>query len=174
MSTGPDTPQASEPPSSHEDFPPPRTAWVGWIAFAAMMLMLVGGFHFIQGLVALFNDEYYAVSKEGLLVSVDFTTWGWVHLVGGVVLMATGGGLLAGQLWARVVGVVVAMLSALVNVGFLGAYPIWSALMITIDILIIWAITVHGREMKAEAMGSYEIGERTRHYQDEFYTRPRV
>ena len=129
--------------------PPEQTGWMGWILFAAAMMIMVGIFHAIQGLVALFDDGYYLVSKNGLTVHVDYTTWGWVHIVLGVVLMGTAAGLLAGQMWARIVGVVVALVSSVVNIGFLAAYPIWSMMMIAFDVLVIWAITVHGREMKA-------------------------
>lgn len=134
--------------SAGEDLPyyryssePPRSAWV---AFAGTMLALVGSFHAIQGLVALFRDDYYLVAPSGLVVNVSYTTWGWVHLLGGVVILAAGLGAIAGQTWARVVGVVVAAVSALLNVTFLAAYPIWSTLMIALDVLVIWALMVHG------------------------------
>jgi hypothetical protein len=127
----------------------PATGWVGWIAFAGMMMMLLGIFHAFQGLVAIFRDEYYAVGSSGLVVNVDYTTWGWVHLLGGILIAGAGAGLLAGQMWARVVGVLMAFASALINVAFLAALPIWSTIMIAIDVLVIWAITVHGREMRS-------------------------
>lgn len=126
-----------------------QTAWVGWIVFGGMMLLLVGSFHAIQGLVALFRDEVYVVSQRGLVVDVDYTAWGWTHLIGGAIIMLVGGCLLAGQMWARAVAVVVAMLSAIVNISFLPAYPVWSVTMIAIDVLVIWAITVHGSEIKS-------------------------
>lgn len=134
--------------------PPPGTetpeisGWTGWIAFAAIMMLLLGAFHAFQGLLALFDAEYFLVKSSGLAVSVDYTTWGWVHLIAGIVVALAGGGLMTGRLWARAVGVYVAMLSALFNVAFLAAYPVWSVMMIAVDILVIWAITVHGREMK--------------------------
>jgi hypothetical protein len=124
------------------------TAWVGWIAFAGIMMVLVGSFHAIQGLVALFRDEVFLVSSSGLVVDVDYTAWGVAHLVGGAVLVAAGIWVFRGKVWARTVGVVMAMLSAVVNVGFLAAYPIWSAIMIAVDVLVIWALTVHGGELK--------------------------
>jgi hypothetical protein len=114
-----------------------------------MMMMLLGIFHAFQGLVAIFRDEYYAVGSSGLVVNVDYTTWGWVHLLGGILIAGAGAGLLAGQMWARVVGVLMAFASALINVAFLAALPIWSTIMIAIDVLVIWAITVHGREMRS-------------------------
>jgi hypothetical protein len=124
------------------------TAWVGWIAFAGIMMVLVGSFHAIQGLVALFRDEVFLVSSSGLVVDVDYTAWGVAHLIGGAVLVAAGIWVFRGKVWARTVGVVMAMLSAVVNVGFLAAYPIWSAIMIAVDVLVIWALTVHGGELK--------------------------
>jgi hypothetical protein len=125
------------------------TLWVGWIVFGSMMMLMLGAFHMFQGFVALFQDEYYLVGKNGLTVSVDYTAWGWAHLILGAVVLATGVAVLYGQTWARVTGVAIAMASALVNIAFLAAYPIWSMMMITLDVLVIWALTVHGGEMKS-------------------------
>lgn len=125
-----------------------QTAWVGWVVFAGMMLMLVGAFHVIQGLVALFRDEVYVVSRSGMVVNVDYTAWGWTHLIAGIIGIVVGGCLLAGQTWARIIAVLVAVVSAIINVSFIPAYPIWSVMMIAVDILVIWAITVHGDEVK--------------------------
>jgi len=124
------------------------SAWTGWIGFAGTMMVLLGSFHVIQGLVALFNDDYYLVGKSGLVVNVDLTAWGWVHLIGGAVVIGAGVCVFAGQLWARIVGVIVAMVSALVNVGFMGAYPLWSLIMIALDVVVILALTVHGSEIR--------------------------
>lgn len=124
------------------------TGWVGWVAFAAIMMVMLGAFHMIQGLVALFSDTTYVVTKNHLVLHLDYTAWGWIHLIGGAIVIAAGYALFAGQTWARVVAVIVALVSALVNVGFLGAYPIWSTIMIAIDILVIWALVVHGGEMR--------------------------
>jgi hypothetical protein len=79
---------------------------------------------------------------------VDYTTWGWIHLLGGGIMAAAGLGLLVGQMWARVVAVLLAMVSAIVNVLFLAAYPLWSLIMITLALLVVWAVIVHGSEMK--------------------------
>ena len=113
------------------------------------MLIMLGTFQVIQGLVALFDDGFYLVRLDGLVVDVDYNTWGWIHLVIGVVGVLTGMGLLAGNMAARVVGVVIAFLSALVNLAFISAYPVWSAILITLDVIVIYAIIVHGRELKA-------------------------
>ena len=130
--------------------PSNMSGWVGWVAFAGIMMVLLGTFHIIDGLIALFNDEYFAVTKSGLAVSVDFTTWGWVHVIGGIIVIAAGIGVFSGKVWARGLGVVVAMISAIVNLGFLSAYPIWSSIMILVDILVIWALTVHGGELRED------------------------
>jgi hypothetical protein len=127
----------------------PQSAWAGWVAFAGVMLVMLGVFQIIQALVALFDDGFYAVTSAGLLVDVDYNTWGWVHMTIGVVGILTGVGLLAGNMVARVVGVAIAMLSAVINLAFLAAYPVWSTIMITIDVIVIYAIIVHGRELKA-------------------------
>lgn len=128
--------------------PSAQTAWVGWIAFAGFMMVMLGTFHAFQGLVALFNDQYFLVGRSGLTLSADFTTWGWIHIIGGIIIVGSGIGLFTGNVWARTIGVILAMVSAIINVSFLAAYPIWSATMIAVDVLVIWAITVHGSELR--------------------------
>ena len=144
------TPQSAQrpTPSRRAEREPEPTGWVGWIAFASTMMIMLGLFHAFQGLIALFQDSYYLVGKNGLTIHMDYTAWGWTHIVVGLVVLGAGIGLLSGQMWGRVVGTLVAVASALVNIAFLSAYPIWSTMMITFDVLIIWALTVHGREMK--------------------------
>ena len=127
------------------------SGWAGWVVFGGVMLIMLGAFQIIEGLVALFDDGFYAVRSNGLIVQVDYNTWGWVHTVIGVVGVLAGLGLLAGNMLARIIGVGVAFLSALVNLAFISAYPIWSTIMITVDVLVIFAIIVHGRELKANA-----------------------
>ncbi len=146
-STG-DVPYVPQSPSRQNVQATGMTAWVGWIAFAGTMMVMVGAFHLIQGLVALFNDEVYLVGKSGLVLHLDYTAWGWIHIIGGIIVAGAGFALFTGQIWARTLGVVVAMISAFVNIGFLSAYPIWSAMMIAIDVLVIWALIVHGGELR--------------------------
>jgi hypothetical protein len=128
--------------------------WVGWIAFAGTMMLLVGAFHVIQGFVAIFQDQYFLVSKNQLVVHVDYTTWGWVHLIAGIIMALAGIAVMRGQMWARIVAVAVAFVSCLLNIAFLSAYPIWSTIMIAVDILVIWAVIVHGREVKEPKYGN--------------------
>jgi hypothetical protein len=124
------------------------TGWVGWIVFAAVMLIMIGLLHAIEGFVALFKDSYYLVRSSGLVVNVDYTGWGWVHLILGLAIAATGAALFSGRMWARVVGVGLAALSIVANFGFSSAYPIWSLIIVAVDVLVIYALTVHGREIR--------------------------
>jgi hypothetical protein len=144
-------PDVDTSPAAYDNSPG-STAWTGWVVFASMMMILVGSFQAIEGLVALFDDGFYHVTEGGLVVSVDYNVWGWTHLLLGALLIICGAGVLAGNIVARTVAVVVAMLSALVNLLFIEAYPIWSILIIAVDVLVIYALIVHGREMKDSSM----------------------
>jgi hypothetical protein len=126
---------------------PAPTGWTGWVVFASFIMILVGTFQAIEGLVALFDDGFYAV-KDNLVIEVDYNVWGWVHLILGIAIAAAGMGILAGNILARIVGVGLAGLSAIVNLVFIEAYPVWSVIIITVDVLVIYALTVHGRELR--------------------------
>ena len=117
----------------------PNKLAIGVTAFAAIMMMTVGVFQAIQGLVALFNDKW--------TFSFDITTWGWIHLIVGAGVAVAGFFLLSGAAWARVVGIGVAAISAVLNFAWLPYYPVWSMLIIAVDVFVIWALTVHGRDI---------------------------
>ncbi|MFF5988502.1 DUF7144 family membrane protein [Prauserella flavalba] len=125
-----------------------RTPWVGWIWFAAIIMAMLGVFTLIYGLVAIFNDEFYTIGPEGLLL-FDITAWGWIHLIIGAVAILTAFALLSGRMWARVLTVLIASVNAIAQLTFLAAYPAWSIIAIVLDILVIWAVVVHGREVDA-------------------------
>lgn len=118
--------------------------WYGMIVFAGTIMLMLGAFHAIAGFVALFEDEYFFVGKDGLVVTADYTAWGWTHIIFGAIIAAAGAALFTGALWSRIVAVVVALLSSIVNLAFLSAYPLWSGIMIALDVLVIYAVTVHG------------------------------
>ena len=139
-----DAPPGGSGPSRY----PRASPWVGWIGFAGVLMVILGAVHAFQGLVGIFKDEYFLVSSNGLALKLDFTAWGWVHLIVGVIILVAGLCVMAGQMWARIVGVILAALSLLANVAFLAAYPLWSLIMIAMDIVIIMALTVHGSEIK--------------------------
>jgi hypothetical protein len=101
-----------------------------------------------QGLIALFNDTFAVAVEAGVLV-VDLTTWGWIHVILGVVLILTGIGVLGGNMWARVVGVIVVIINLLAQLTVIGIYPWWATIVIILDVLVIYALVVHGREAAA-------------------------
>ena len=122
---------------------------VGWTMFAAFMLILIGTFQVIAGLVGIVEDEVYVVGPE-YIFQFDVTTWGWIHLIWGVIVLLAGFGLFSGAVWARTVGVIVATISAIVSFAWLPWYPIWGIAIIAVDIAVIWALTAHGRDITME------------------------
>jgi hypothetical protein len=118
---------------------------VGFIVFAAVMMIMSGVFQAIQGLIGVFENEFY-VTTRNYVFQFDATTWGWIHLVIGLIVAFAGWGLLSGRTWARAVGIALAVLSAIANFLFIPYYPFWSLLIITLDIFVIWALAAHGRE----------------------------
>jgi hypothetical protein len=135
-----------------ETRPNDYSSWaVGWAGFAGVMLIILGVLDVIQGLTALFNDTFYVATRtgegEGWIFEFDVTTWGWIHLIGGIILVLAGVGIFSGNVAARVVGVIVASLAALWNFAWLPYYPIWSIILIAVAIAVIWALTAHGRDI---------------------------
>jgi hypothetical protein len=124
-----------------------NVVWTGWVAFAAIMLVFVGMLNLFEGIVALVQDERLVITPSNLVV-VDLTAWGWTLVASGAVMMATGFGLLMGQTWARIAGIVVVGLHGLIQVAWLGAYPIWSLLMIALDTVVIFALTARWSEAR--------------------------
>jgi hypothetical protein len=120
---------------------------VGFVLFAAIMMIMAGIWQALAGLVAIFENEFY-VATRNYLFQFDATTWGWIHLLLGVLVGLAGLGLLAGQTWARVVGITLAVLSAIANFLFIPYYPFWSMLIIALDVLVIWALAAHGRTLR--------------------------
>jgi hypothetical protein len=123
------------------------TAWTGWVFFAGIMMILSGVFEIIAGLTALLRHTWYAVVGTNLLV-FNYTAWGWIDMGIGLLILLAGISVLHGSVWARVVGVILASLSAVGGLASVNAYPIWSIVVITIDVLVIYALTVHGGELK--------------------------
>jgi len=124
------------------------TGWVGFVLYGGIMMLMMGGFQVIEGLVALFKEDLYLVTRNGMVLSLDYTAWGWTHLIIGLIAVGAGIGVLLGQLWARILGIGIAVLSALVNIAFLPAYPIWATIIIATDVLVIYALAMHGSEVK--------------------------
>lgn len=123
------------------------SSWArGFVLFAAVMLVIIGIFHAFNGLSAILEDGFFVVTPN-CLYSIDVTTWGWLHLVMGIVILLAGVFLLRGSLWAVLVGIVVAGVSAILNFLSIPYYPFWSLLIIALDVVVIWALATHGREL---------------------------
>jgi hypothetical protein len=116
---------------------------VGLILFAGIMMIMAGTFQAFAGLVAILEDEFY-VTTPNYLFQFDATSWGWIHLILGLVVAFAGAAVLAGRTWGRVVGITLAMLSMLANFLFIPYYPFWAILIILLNIFVIWALATHG------------------------------
>jgi hypothetical protein len=123
---------------------------VGFILFAAIMMIMSGIFQAFSGLVALFENEFY-VATRNYLFQFDATTWGWIHLIGGIIVALAGFAVMSGRTWGRVVGITLAVLSAIVNFAFIPYYPFWSLLVIALDVFVIWALAAHGRDVATDS-----------------------
>jgi len=124
----------------------PSGAAVGWTMFAAFMMIMLGAWWLIAGLVALVNDDFYVVTRN-YIFQFDATTWGWIHLIIGILVLLAGFGLFRGAVWARTVGVIMALLATLIGFAWLPWYPVWAILFIVAAITVIWALTAHGRDV---------------------------
>jgi hypothetical protein len=124
-----------------------RTGWTGWITFAGVMLIIGGSLGLIFGIIAAVNDNWVVFANRGA-VSLDLSTWGWVHVIVGAIVLLAGFGVFTGNILARIVGVAVAVVSLIANFLWLPVYPVWAIIIITIDVLVIWALTAHGGEMR--------------------------
>lgn len=123
------------------------TGWTGWISFAGVMLIIAGTLGVIFGIIAAVNDNWVVFTNRNA-VQVDLSTWGWIHIIVGAIVLLAGFGVFTGNILARIIGVLVALVSLIANFLWLPVYPIWAVIIITIDVLVIWALTAHGREMR--------------------------
>jgi hypothetical protein len=122
-------------------------ALAGFVVFAGALMMVVGLVNVFQGFVAIFADDRLVVTQDNFIV-VDMTAWGWLLVGYGLVMMAVGAGLLSTQTWARITGIIVVSLHAVLQIAWIGAYPIWSLLMIGLDTVILYALTVRWSDVR--------------------------
>jgi hypothetical protein len=123
---------------------PAVSGWaVGGITFAGVMMILIGSFQSIAGLVAIIDDDFYVVTQN-YTFDIDTTAWGWIHLLLGILILLSGIYLFAGRAWAAVTAVVLAVISAVANFFFIPYYPFWSLLMIGLAVWVIWSLTRPG------------------------------
>jgi hypothetical protein len=126
------------------------TGWVGWVIFGAVTLMVSGAASLIWGIVGIAKDQIFLVGRNGNVLSLDYTAWGWIHIGIGVLAIVAGVALFSGALWAGIIAILLCTLSIVANLLSLAAYPVWSVIVIALDILVIYAITVHGEELSPD------------------------
>jgi hypothetical protein len=123
------------------------SSWaVGWTAFAGVMMVVSGLWWIIAGIIALVDDNFYVVTKN-YVFKFDVTTWGWIHLGFGILAMIAGIFLFTGAVWARIVGVLIATLAAVVAFAWIPYYPVMAIILVAVSAAVIWALTVHGRDI---------------------------
>jgi len=122
------------------------SGWTGWIFFGGTIMILAGILQALAGLIALFKQSVYFVN-ENQLIAFNYTQWGWLHLAIGAILILTAFSLFTGSMFGRVMGIIIASLSAIANFAFLQTYPLWSLTVIVLDVLVIYAIAMHGKEL---------------------------
>jgi tetrahydromethanopterin S-methyltransferase subunit F len=118
---------------------------IGWTMFAGVLMITIGIWHAMAGLAGVVEDQFYTVTPN-YIFKFDATTWGWIHLIFGIVVFLAGLSLFKGAIWARTVGVILGVISAVVGFAWLPWYPIWGILIVVIAVSVIWALTVHGRD----------------------------
>ncbi|HSB38970.1 MAG TPA: hypothetical protein VLD13_07770 [Gaiellaceae bacterium] len=118
-------------------------AWSGWISFAGLMIIIIGGLDFFEGLIAVIRDQYYVVTPSQIVV-FDLTTWGWIMMIWGIILLLAGFGLLSGATWARWFTIVVASINVIAQLGFVGSaqYPLWALTVLALTIVVLYALIV--------------------------------
>jgi hypothetical protein len=119
---------------------------VGWTAFAGIMMVIGGIWWVIIGIIALVNDNFYVVTEEYIL-QFNVTTWGWIHLLLGILVTLAGIYLFTGAVWARIIGVAVAIVWMIAAFAWLPYAPVWAIALLAIAVFIIWALTVHGSDI---------------------------
>ena len=150
--------QTSAPPmeTSSPAYEEEPTGWMGWILFAATIMIIGGGLNALYGLVAVVNSNWVGWQSPAAAY-LNISTWGWVHIVVGLLVVACGFGVLTGNIVARIVGVAIAGVSMVANFFFIPVYPLWALTIIVIDALVIWALTAHGGEMRARHSGTTDL-----------------
>jgi hypothetical protein len=150
MSTPRQAAHADNSDSSSQPAQGARTG--GWVVglslFAGVIMIITGVFNAMEGVVALARSEVYLATPR-YIFAFDLTTWGWTHILIGIIVLAAGFGVITGQLWGRVVGITIALLSMLANFAFIPYYPVWSLLIIALNVFVIWALCVYNRDAAA-------------------------
>jgi hypothetical protein len=120
------------------------TKWTGWIGFAGCLMVIIGGIDFFEGLIAIIRGEYFAVTPNQIIV-FDTTTWGWITLLWGIVVLFAGFGLLSRASWARWFAIVVGIVTFFEQLAFVGnsQFPLWALTVLFLTFMVLWALMVH-------------------------------
>jgi hypothetical protein len=141
-------PEAARPDSSYRS-PGHSARPAGWVVglslFAGILMIIVGVFNTVEGIVALFRNEVYVTTPQ-YVFAFDLTTWGWIQLILGLIVLAAGFGVMSGRVWGRAVGIAIASLCALANFLFVPYYPVWSLLLIALNVFVILALCGFNRD----------------------------
>ena len=133
-----------------------QDAWSGWISFAGIVIIIVGGMDVLQGFVAIIRDEYVVATSKGLAI-LDVTAWGWTTLIWGALLIVAGLGLLGGAGWARWLAIIGVAVNAIQQVAFLAnypqAYPLWNLMIVALNIVVLYALTARWQGFKQSLLG---------------------
>ena len=128
-----------------------QDAWSGWIAFAGMVIIIVGGMDVLQGFVAILKDDYVVATPKGLAI-LDVTAWGWATLIWGALLIVAGLGLLGGAGWARWLAIIGVAVNAVGQIAFMAnypqAYPLWNLVIVGLNIVVLYALTARWQGSK--------------------------
>jgi hypothetical protein len=155
------SPTASSSPRSAHPRPPEhdsRGAWAaGGTVFAGMLLLIAGVMAILEGIVGIAKDSVYVVTRGDYTYKFDVSAWGWIHLVLGIIAVLVGYGVLTGAAWARLAGMAIAGLSMIANFMFLPYQPVWSVIMIAIDVFVIWALAVYPHYARGARSGGAEL-----------------
>ena len=125
----------------------PASVGAGWVLFAAIVMIVGGIFAFFEGLAALLKSGRFYTTVANYPYGGNVKTWGWIVLIVGIIVVLAGFSVMTGALWARIVGIALASLSALANFFFIPFYPFWSLTVIGLDIFVIWALAAHGKAL---------------------------
>jgi hypothetical protein len=128
----------------------------GWAVFAGTVLVILGSINIIYGLAAIFRDEVLTTSGTGRVIVWDLTAWGWILLLFGIFQLLAGGGLFSAAGWARWTAIILAGLNAIANVGFITVFPIWTLLIVGLDIIVIYQLSARWEPLGEVSSGSYE------------------
>jgi hypothetical protein len=123
------------------------SSWSGWIGFAGWLMLLIGALDFFEGLIAVIRDKYYVLAPNQVIV-FDMTTWGWLTMIWGLVVIFAGWGLLTRAAWARWFTIVIVSLNVIGQLGFVGSsqYPLWALTVIALSIIVVYALAAHWDE----------------------------